>query len=71
MTKQTEMRCKTIIKFGDDYGDNCSTFHCQLEEGHTGKHREVGDMGYGKEPIPYILEWEGCSKKIVLEAEDD
>jgi hypothetical protein len=58
------MKCKAIIKFGDDYGDNCSTFHCQLEKGHQGKHKEVGDMGYDERPIPYILEWENSSKEV-------
>lgn len=55
--------CKAIIQFGDDYGDNCSTFYCQLEEEHKGKHRESGDMGGGEKPIPYFLEWEGSSKE--------
>ena len=52
-------RCKATIKFGDDFGDNDTTFHCQLEEGHSGKHKEVGDMGYPPEKRPYVLEWEG------------
>lgn len=47
--------CKAIMEFGDDFGDNSCTFHCQLEEGHPGKHREEGAM-YDKHP--YCLEWE-------------
>ena len=37
-------RCKAKIRFGDDYGDNSSTFHCQLEEGHTEEHSEKGEV---------------------------
>lgn len=46
-------KCKSIISFGDDYGDNETTFHCQKESGHTGEHMEKGDM-YGKS---YLLKW--------------
>jgi len=52
-------KCKATIRFSDDFGDNETTCHCQLGEGHIGKHREAGDMGYGKKHVPYILEWEG------------
>lgn len=56
------MKCSAIIEFGDDYGDNTCTFRCQLNEGHSDKHREIGNMGYGpEEQIPYVLEWEGSS----------
>ena len=61
MNEEIQNRCQAVIRFGDDYGDNCSTFHCQREAGHEGKHREVGDMGYGVSPIPYTLEWDGDS----------
>ena len=47
------MKCKSTIEFGDDFGDNSFTFHCQKEEGHNGEHKEEGDM-YGQ---PYILKW--------------
>lgn len=57
-------KCKAIIQFGDDFGDNDTTFHCQLEENHSGKHKEIGDMGTEDNKIPYILEWEGCSEEI-------
>jgi len=52
-------RCKAKIRFGDDYGDNSSTFHCQLEEGHTEEHSEKGDMGDTDCHIPYRLVWLG------------
>jgi hypothetical protein len=54
-------KCKAIIRFGDDEGDNCTTFHCQLDEGHEGEHSERGDMGYGVKEIPYTLIWTGES----------
>lgn len=54
--------CNATIRFGDDYGDNSTTFHCQLEDNHAGKHVEHGNMGDDdKNPIPYTLEWEGNS----------
>ena len=46
-------KCKSTIVFGDDYGDNSTTFHCQLEKGHVGNHKEVGDQNGS----PYKLEW--------------
>jgi hypothetical protein len=52
-------RCKAKIRFGDDYGDNSSTFHCQLEEGHEGEHKEGGNMGDEEHPYPYTLKWMG------------
>ena len=57
-------KCKATIKFGDDFGDNTSTFHCQLEAGHNGLHSEVGDMGYGVIRMPYTLTWEGSDKEL-------
>jgi hypothetical protein len=48
------LECKATIEFGDDYGDNHTTFHCQLEKGHTGNHVERGKM-YGRQP--YVLMW--------------
>jgi len=56
-------KCKAIIRFGDDEGDNCTTFHCQLDEGHEEEHSERGDMGYGLKEIPYTLTWTGESDK--------
>jgi hypothetical protein len=49
-------RCNAIISFGDDYGDNDCTFHCELEEGHDGKHLETGTI---RKRMPYTLTWEG------------
>lgn len=61
--------CKARISFGDDFGDNATTFSCQLRKGHEGPHREEGDMGYGEdEKLPYVLTWVGSS---VVEEEDD
>ena len=51
---ETKKKCKSTMEFGDDHGDNTTTFHCQLEKGHKGKHKEEGDMD-GK---PYTLEWD-------------
>jgi hypothetical protein len=56
-------KCKATIKFGVDYGDNVTTFHCQLEKGHKGPHREIGDMGYGVIKMPYTLIWEGSDEE--------
>lgn len=55
-------QCETTIVFGDDYGDNTATFHCQLEKGHKGKHVEKGDM-YGQ-PYELIFEDEPSQKYI-------
>lgn len=52
-------KCEATIEFGDDQGDNYTTFHCQLEDGHDGEHKEIGDMGYGGKNIPYTLTWKG------------
>ena len=71
-------QCKAIIEFADDYGDNHSTFHCQLEEGHGGDHLERGRI---REHMPYTLTWEGtieyvhikcpvCGYKMKVEKED-
>ena len=48
-------KCESTIEFGDDHADNVTTFHCQLDEDHEGKHVERGDL-YGQ---PYTVEWEG------------
>jgi hypothetical protein len=54
-------KCNAVIKFGDDYGDNDCTFHCELEEGHEGKHLETGTV---RGTIPYSLTWEGNVEMI-------
>jgi hypothetical protein len=35
-------KCKATLELSDDYGDNCTTFHCQLPPKHFGLHREMG-----------------------------
>lgn len=57
-------KCKATIEFGDDHGDNSTTFHCQLKDGHTGKHQEVGDMGDEKLSIPYTIMWQNSSDEL-------
>ena len=49
-----EKKCKSKIEFGDDFGDNSTTFHCQLKEGHKGKHQEKALLYKDK----YTLVWE-------------
>ena len=34
--------CGATISFGDDYGDNFSTFRCDVGKGHAGFHQEGG-----------------------------
>jgi len=53
-------KCYGVIKFGDDFGDNTTTFHCDLPEGHVGKHIERGDM-FGQ---VYKLQWEDKPKTL-------
>ncbi len=57
------VKCDATIEFGDDYGDNHSTFHCQLEQGHEGPHQEKGDMGWEKYKMPYTLTWDGTHEE--------
>lgn len=45
--------CRSVIVFGDDYGDNDTTFRCQLPRGHEGDHLERGSQ-YGKK---YLVTW--------------
>jgi len=58
------MKCNATIEFGDDYGDNHCTFHCQLEDGHEGPHQEIGDMGNDKYRMPYTLAWQGSNEEL-------
>jgi len=51
-------KCKAKVVFGDDQGDNETTFHCQLEENHVGKHEEAGDLCGQK----YKLWWDGTGE---------
>ena len=57
-------RCNATIQFGDDHGDNSATFHCKLEKGHSGEHKETGNMGDEKYGMPYTLTWEGDQKEV-------
>lgn len=45
--------CTARIEFGDDYGDNKTTFNCQLKKRHEGNHKETGYQ-YGRK---YSLSW--------------
>ena len=48
-----DQKCSATIAFGDDYGDNETTFHCQLNSGHDGQHHECGNL-YGQ---AYSVYW--------------
>jgi len=54
-------KCNKTISFGDDYGDNETTFHCQLEKNHKSNHQECGTL-YGSK---YKVEW--CAEEDVKE----
>ena len=54
------MKCKSTILFGDDEGDNGTTFHCQLKPEHLGAHQEKGEM-YGQF---YLLTWTKDMQKV-------
>lgn len=47
-------KCGGKIIFGDDYGDNECTFHCELEQGHDSPHKESGTVN----EKDYTLTWE-------------
>jgi hypothetical protein len=44
--------CPETLEIGDDYGDNVATMHCQLEEGHEGRHQETFFDGHA------IIQWD-------------
>ena len=52
--EEKKSQCLSIARFGDDYGDNSCTFHCQLPKGHEGDHEEKGNM-YNE--WSYVLHW--------------
>jgi len=56
--------CQAKMIFGDDFGDNQCTFHCQLEEGHMGPHQEKGKL-YGE--YPFVVTWE----KAMVDEDND
>jgi hypothetical protein len=70
MSEDLMEKCGLSIQFGDDFGDNGCTFHCQLEKGHEGPHMEVGDMGWGKAKIPYTLSWQGSEEELNAQSEE-
>jgi hypothetical protein len=49
------MKCKCIIRFGDDHGDNEATFECQLPHGHDGQHANKGTLHKNA----YLVTWDG------------
>jgi len=56
--------CSATIEFGDDFGDNETTFHCSLLDGHDGNHIEEGDMAYDDSlSAPYQLQWADEQKR--------
>ena len=52
--------CGATISFGDDYGDNFSTFRCDVGKGHAGFHQERGSQN----KQCYILAWEGDYRQV-------
>ena len=66
-------RCKGFIEFGDDYGDNSCTFHCQLEAGHSGPCIEAGIRrgSFRKPDKHYGLMWVEMERMIKEEASDE
>ncbi len=60
----TTHKCSAIIEFGDDFGDNETTFHCSLLSGHDGHHVEEGDMAFAEGMAkPYRLSWSDEHKR--------
>jgi len=59
--KKIKMKCRATIEFGDDFGDNSTTFHCRLEKGHNSNHKETGNL-YG---TSYSISWSKTKKGII------
>lgn len=54
------MICKAELHIADDHADNRATLHCQLEEGHEGKHREAFRTDIETpDARNVVVEWEG------------
>ena len=53
--------CSAAFKFGDDYGDNPCTFHCQRVNRHAGKHSESGVLAGEK----WIVIWSDDNARSV------
>lgn len=45
--------CKQVLSLGDDFGDNSTTFHCELDAGHVGPCQEEG-CNSGR---MYVITW--------------
>jgi len=60
-------RCKATAWFME------VEFNCQLEEGHSGPHKQTGDIGLDISPIPYTFTWEGSYEELqqAMDAERD
>ena len=41
LEKKAKGTCNSKLVLADDFGDNPATFHCGLEHGHDGPHKEV------------------------------
>ena len=64
-TKPTRRRkCSATMAFGDDYGDNVTTFRCGLLSGHDGDHEEAGELHCKG----YVLAWSKHQKSEVRDA---
>ena len=50
--------CSSTFVFSDDHGDNDTTFHCELPEGHSGKHLETGSLYGGIYTVKWNKGWE-------------
>ena len=51
--------CGKSVAFGDDYGDNETTFHCRLPKGHKGDHEESDTLYDG---VEYRVSWKAKPK---------
>ena len=51
--KDVPGQCNVRLQIGDDYGDNCTTFRCQLPVGHDGRHQEEFVNG-----VPITVLWD-------------
>jgi hypothetical protein len=52
--------CGATLDVGDDYGDNSSTFHCQLPYEHEGKHQAILRKG------DVVITWTGDDRTECL-----
>ncbi len=59
--------CPAFIEFGDDFGDNVTTFRCGLEDGHAGPHEERGKLEI--DGLEYVVRWNAVAGSAAGEAE--